>query len=165
MAVFKATYDKLYVREGGESFFYTQASGKAGERIEGALLKLKKPNKLLRKGERWRRYWVTADSEAVCYFRPKGADDELRKLKPDFGTHARKRVPISALEVEPMAGPSEDMPGFTLKAELEGYEMHFACESETIRREWVSYIQNAIEVARYAADINATRDDVQKPLQ
>ena len=26
-------------------------------------------------------------------------------------------------------------------------------------------LQNAIEFARYAADINATRDDVQKPLQ
>ena len=158
MAVFKATYDKLYAREGGESFFYKADSGK-GQRLEGALLKLKKPNGLLRKGERWRRYWVTADSEYVCYFRNnKGNDDELRKLKPDFGTHARKRVPVSALEVEPTAGPDEGTPGFTLKAEQEQYEMHFACADEGERRAWVTFVQNAIEVARYAADINANRD-------
>ena len=42
--------------------------------------------------------------------------------------------------------------------------MHFACETEAERREWVSFIQNAIEVARYSADINASRDTT-KPLQ
>lgn len=163
MAVFKATYDKLYTREGGETFFYK--SNKTGGRLEGALLKMKKPNRLLQKGSRWRRYWVTADDEYVCYFRNNlGNDDELRKLKPTPGTHARKRVPITSLEVEPTAGPSEGAPGFTLKAGLENYEMHFACETEAERREWVSFIQNAIEVARYSADINASRDAA-KPLQ
>ena len=165
MAIFKATYDKLYSREGGETFFYKAHEKKNGDRLEGALLKMKKPNALLKKGERWRRYWVTADSEFVCYFRNnRSNDDELRKLKPKCGTHARKRVPSAALQIEPTAGPSEDQPGFTLKAEVENYEMYFACESEQERRDWVSFIQNAIEVARYAADINATQDTT-KPMQ
>ena len=67
-------------------------------------------------------------------------------------------MPVSALEVEPTAGPDEGTPGFTLKAEQEQYEMHFACADEGERRAWVTFVQNAIEVARYAADINANRD-------
>ena len=113
MAVFKATYDKLYTREGGETFFY-KCSKTKGERIEGALLKLKKPNHLLQKGKRWRRYWVTADGEYVCYFRNNlGNDDELRKLKPTPGWGAGvfplspspRRVASPAQDARAEAGP------------------------------------------------------------
>ena len=77
MAVYKATYDDVHSADGA-AFCYHPAALKHA--LEAPLLKLKKPNGFLRKGARWRRYWVVADGDALRYFRnEKPNDDELRK--------------------------------------------------------------------------------------
>lgn len=104
MAAFKPTYDKVYRAQHD----YAYAPPPPHGTLEGALLKRKEKNLL--KDARWKRYWVVADGATLRYFRnERSDDDELRRLKPRNGVHARKRVPLARCRVAVTQG---GRPGF-----------------------------------------------------